>query len=125
MQDRLHPNCFVTPTSTKDVAKIVGILSKGSCQFAIRSGGHGLPVGSSNIARGVTIDLSRMQDVTLSADKTTASVQPGAKWIHVYTVLDAQGYAIPGGRAGDVGVGGLTTGGSMMPLHSAEGILGC
>ena len=68
-------------------------------------------MGSSNIAKGVTVDLSRMNDVTLSADKTTAAVGPGAKWVQVYTALDAQGYAIPGGRAGDVGVGGLTTGG--------------
>ncbi|KAL9597907.1 MAG: hypothetical protein Q9219_004860 [cf. Caloplaca sp. 3 TL-2023] len=111
VQDRLRPNCFVTPTSTQDVSKIVALLSKASCQFAIKSGGHGLPVGSSNIAKGVTIDLARMSDVKLSADKTTAAVGPGAKWVQVYNALDAQGYAIPGGRAGDVGVGGLTTGG--------------
>ena len=53
-----------------------------------------------------------MNSVTLSEDKTTASVQPGAKWIHVYETLDPLGYAIPGGRAGDVGVGGLTSGGA-------------
>lgn len=71
-------------------------------------------MGASNIVKGVTIDLSRMNDVTLSADKTTAAVGPGAKWVHVYDVLGAQGYAIPGGRAGDVGVGGLTTGGKLV-----------
>ena len=68
-------------------------------------------MGSSNIAQGVTIDLAGMNSVSLSADKMTASVQPGAKWIQVYEALDPLGYAIPGGRAGDVGVGGLTTGG--------------
>lgn len=111
VQDRLRPSCFVTPTNTKDVSKVVTLLSQGSCKFAIKAGGHGLPVGASNIAEGVTIDLVRMNDVTLSADKTTAAVGPGAKWGQVYNVLDAQGYAIPGGRAGGVGVGGLTTGG--------------
>ena len=112
MQDRLTPNCIVAPKSTQNVSKIVRILSQGSCPFAIRSGGHGVLVASSNIAVGVTIDLSGMNGVTLSKDKTTASVQAGAKWIHVYEVLDALGYAIPGGRAGDVGVGGLTSGGT-------------
>ena len=112
MQDRLTPNCIVAPKSTEDVSKIVKLLSHGSCQFAIRSGGHGLVVGSSNIAVGVTIDMSGMNSVTLSVDKTTALVQPGAKWIHVYETLDPLGYAIPGGRAGDVGVGGLTSGGA-------------
>ena len=112
VQDRLAPSCFIAPKSTQDVSKIVKILSRGSCQFAIRSGGHGLLVGSSNIAVGVTVDMSGMNSVALSADKTTGSVQPGAKWIHVYETLDALGYAIPGGRAGDVGVGGLTSGGT-------------
>ena len=111
VQDRLTPTCFIKPSNTQDVSNIVGLLSKNSCQFAFRSGGHGLLVGSSNIVTGVTIDLSSMNSVALSADKQTASVQPGAKWIQVYETLDPLGYAIPGGRAGDVGVGGLTSGG--------------
>lgn len=77
----------------------------------MKSGGHGLPVGASNIDEGVTIDLGQMKDVKLSADRKIAAVQPGAKWIDVYSTLDAQGYAVPGGRAGGVGVGGLITGG--------------
>ena len=52
-----------------------------------------------------------MQNTTLSNDNTTVSVQPGAKWGDVYAALDPQGYAIPGGRASDVGVAGLTLGG--------------
>ncbi|KAL9045735.1 MAG: hypothetical protein Q9214_001271 [Letrouitia sp. 1 TL-2023] len=59
-----------------------------------------------------------MKTVTLSPDKKSASVQPGAKWIEVYAYLDALGYAIPGGRAGDVGVGGLTTGGKLSAVDN-------
>ncbi|KAI4142020.1 MAG: hypothetical protein LQ341_003340 [Variospora aurantia] len=124
MQDRLRPNCFVQPTSTKDVSKIVGLLSKKSCRFAVKSGGHGLPVGASNIDEGVTIDLSQMKDVKLSADRKIAAVQPGAKWIDVYSTLDAQGYAVPGGRAGGVGVGGLITGGLLTVVPSTGVVLG-
>lgn len=60
---------------------------------------------------GVTIDLSGMNNVTLSPDKRTAVVGPGAKWIQVYSTLDPLGYPVPGGRAGDVGVRGLVSGG--------------
>ena len=49
----------------------------------------------------------------MDKEKKTATVQTGAKWIDVYKYLDPLGYAIPGGRAGDVGVGGLTTGGML------------
>ena len=113
LQDRLSPTCIIAPRSVQDVSRIVGLLSNSSCRFAVRSGGHGLLVGSSNIANGVTIDLSGMNRVTLNKDQSLASVEPGAKWIQVYQMLDPLGWAIPGGRAGDVGVGGLTSGGKL------------
>ena len=109
--DRLPPNCFIQPESAEQVSKIVTILSESQCKFAVKGGGHGLFVGCNAIAGGVTIDLQSMQTTTLSDDNTTASVQPGAKWGDVYAALDPQGYAIPGGRASDVGVAGLTLGG--------------
>ncbi|KAL8715742.1 MAG: hypothetical protein Q9220_000409 [cf. Caloplaca sp. 1 TL-2023] len=111
VNDRLEPTCVVSPANTKDVSSIVALLSKNSCQFAIKSGGHGLITGSSNIRKGVTVDLRGMRNVTLNKQKKTATVQPGAKWVEVYEYLDPQGWAIPGGRAGDVGVGGLVSGG--------------
>lgn len=101
----------MSPANTEDVAKIVRLLSKSSCQFAVKSGGHGLLVGSSNIAKGVTIDLRGMKNVTLDKEAKISTVQPGAKWIDVYNYLGPLGYAIPGGRAGDVGVAGLIAGG--------------
>ena len=70
-----------------------------------------LLIGSNAIKDGVTIDLRQMRNTTLSADKKTASVQPGSKWGEVYSTLDALEAAIPGGRATDVGAAGLTLGG--------------
>ncbi|KAL9606943.1 MAG: hypothetical protein Q9204_009399, partial [Flavoplaca sp. TL-2023a] len=110
VNERLTPSCVVSPANTKDVAEIVGLLSKNSCQFAVKSGGHGIVTGSSNIAEGVTIDLRDMRSVSLNQENKTATVQPGAKWVEVYNYLSPLGYAIPGGRAGLVGVGGLTSG---------------
>ena len=67
--------------------------------------------GSSNIAKGVTIDLRGMRNVSLNKKTKTATIQPGAKWVEVYDHLRPLGYAVPGGRAGTVGVGGLVSGG--------------
>ena len=122
LQDRLSPTCIIAPRSVQDVSRIVGLLSNSSCQFAVRSGGHGLLVGSSNIANGVTIDLSGMNRVMLDENQSLASVGPGAKWIQVYQTLDPLGWAIPGGRAGDVGVGGLTSGGKLA-IFSMVGLM--
>lgn len=81
------------------------------CQFAIRSGGHTPWAGASNINAGVTIDMSSINQVTVSADQSYTSVGPGNRWVDVYLKLDALGLAVPGGRVSTVGVGGLVTGG--------------
>ena len=88
-------------------------LVKNSCLFAIRSGGHN-PFPDNNIqAPGITVDLSRLNAVSLNTDNGghTASIGPGARWGDVYDYLTPKGFMVPGGRAADVGVGGLTIGG--------------
>lgn len=112
---QLEPNCIVQPTCKDDVVKVVKTLVGGeSCsktQFAVRSGGHTTWAGSNNIEDGVTVDLGLMKTVTLDKNTSTASIEPGARWMHVYGALDPEGYTVPGGRAGSVGVAGFLTGG--------------
>jgi hypothetical protein len=116
------PSCIVSPTSTEDVSQAVGILSTLSkdgestsvgCKFAIRSGGHTPWAGAANIEYGVTIDLSALNQVTVSSDQTVTAVGAGNRWLDVYLKLDALDLAIPGGRVAGVGVGGLITGGGI------------
>ena len=49
----------------------------------------------------------------MAADRKKISIGPGNRWADVYSKLDAQGVAIPGGRVASVGVGGLVTGGGV------------
>lgn len=67
--------------------------------------------GAANIDQGITIDLSRLNQVTPSKDLSTVTVGPGNRWANVYSKLDALGIAIGGGRDATVGAGGLTLGG--------------
>ncbi|CAI6336800.1 unnamed protein product [Periconia digitata] len=112
---QLAPSCMVQPTSTSDVVQVVNTLVKSascsSTKFAVRSGGHTVWAGSNNINDGVTVDLGLMMDVTLDKNSSVASIQPGARWMHVYGALDPEGWTVPGGRAGSVGVPGFLTGG--------------
>ena len=55
--------------------------------------------GAANIEDGVTIDLSAINQVTVSSDRLTASIGPGARWEDVYLKLDAMSLAVSGGRA--------------------------
>ena len=100
------------------------ILSTGSlfdvCKFAVRSGGHTAHAGSANIDDGVTIDLSALNEITLSGDQSTVAIGPGQRWEKVYGALQAQNLSVSGGRTGGVGVGGLTLGGQLFFLSDVQ-----
>ncbi|MCJ1292642.1 hypothetical protein MMC34_004195 [Xylographa carneopallida] len=67
--------------------------------------------GAANIQDGITIDLSAINQVDVSANSKATSVGGGARWEDVYLKLDRMGLAVAGGRVAEVGVGGLLTGG--------------
>jgi hypothetical protein len=54
-----------------------------------------------------------MKEVNVSTDKRTVSVGPGNRWGEVYDKTEPLGIAVSGGRWGNVGVGGLLTGGML------------
>ena len=110
----MKPACVVQPSDALGVALAIEQLSKveapgqpGS-KFAIKGGGHGAQIGSSNVNDGVVIDMSKINRVTLSEDKKVVSVGAGAKWTDVWPVIEPEGLSVAGGRVDDVGVGGLT-----------------
>ncbi|BCS13741.1 oxidoreductase, FAD-binding [Aspergillus luchuensis IFO 4308] len=125
----LQPSCVVSPHSAEDVSKVItSLITTASalpahelarCQFAIRSGGHNSFAGVSNIQHGITIDLRALNTIKVQApsgdndDKQTVFVGAGATWGDVYAHLDPLGLSVAGGRAAQVGVGGLTLGGGM------------
>ncbi|KAK0634240.1 putative oxidoreductase [Bombardia bombarda] len=114
-ESQVYPRCIVSPASTEDVSKAVRSLSStaaarweaeggdldhrdetgSGCLFAVRSGGHAGFAGAANVRGGVTIDLRRLSR------------------IEVYSKLDQLGLGVAGGRAAQVGVGGLVTGGGI------------
>ena len=69
--------------------------------------------GAANSDAGVTINLRNMNSTVLSPDQTVAAVGSGSRWIDVYRALDPLSLTVPGGRNGDVGVGGYTLGGGI------------
>lgn len=86
-------------------------VKRTQCPFAVKSGGHAAFRGGSNIQAGVTIDLSGLDGIEVTADKKLTRVGTGSRWEDVYAKLDPLGIAVVGGRNGDIGVGGLTLGG--------------
>jgi hypothetical protein len=76
-------------------------------------GGHGAFKGASNIEGGMTIDLSLLNEITVSEDETTTHIGPGNRWLDVYSYLDTRKLSVVGGRVAEIGVGGLILGGGI------------
>jgi FAD/FMN-containing dehydrogenase len=121
---QLSPWCIVQPSNTTEVSlSLITLLADPQCGIAVRSGGHTTFAGANNIEDGVTIDLGNMNTTTYHAGNSTASIQPGSRWLQVYQTLDALGVTVPGGRAGTVGVAGLILGGGNSFYSAKKGMV--
>lgn len=113
---QLRPALIVRPTSAEDVAKVLkALVPIEGCNFAVRSGGHILWEGGSNIKDGVTIDLGALDKVAYNPKTELAELQPGAQWVEAYKELEKHQKLVPGGRDAHVGVGGFSLGGGVSP----------
>ncbi|KAL1959377.1 hypothetical protein VTO42DRAFT_2180 [Malbranchea cinnamomea] len=120
-QSSISPECFIQVKSSLQIAIAITMSRLTQCPFAVRSGGHSDVPGASNIEGGITIDMSKLNEVSVSRDKSTVYIGAGAKWGDVYRTLDELELSVIGGRAASVGVGGLTLGGGMSYLSGREG----
>lgn len=108
-----EPTCVVQPTTSESVAAVVKILTPLQCQFSVKGGGHTPFAGAASINDGVTIDMAKLNTISVDKNLSVAYVGPGLKWGQTYEYLESQGMMVSGGRASDVGVGGLVVGGKL------------
>lgn len=120
-----EPYCILLPRNASDISKILRIFEYLKIRFAVRSEGHAPNPGWSSVdSSGILVSLERLNQVTLSDDKSTASLGPGGRWGDVNATLSSSRIAVLGGRASNVGVGGLLLGGMMESLrHIVRGSL--
>ncbi|PQE17815.1 6-hydroxy-D-nicotine oxidase protein [Rutstroemia sp. NJR-2017a BVV2] len=120
---RLPANCFIKIQSNIHLALALKLITTLGSTFAVRSGGHSPNPGFASVDKtGVLLDLSPLNQISLSSDKTTALVGTGARWIDVYTTLETEHLTVVGGRVSDVGVGGLILGGGMSHFSNFWGM---
>ena len=99
----LSPQCFVTPTKASEVGLALKIVTFLQARFAVRAGGHNPNSGFASVSDyGLLIDLSGLNQLSLSADKKILSVGPGNRWKTVYNYLVPKGVSVIGGRVPEV-----------------------
>ncbi|KAL3438361.1 hypothetical protein BDV09DRAFT_192255 [Aspergillus tetrazonus] len=112
-QEEVRPSCIFAPEVDSEVSIAVLLAQLTNCQFAAKSGGHASFAGASNSEGGITILFRDLNEISLSEDKSVASVGPGNNWGQVYKALEPHGVSVIGGRLSSIGVGGLLTGGGI------------
>ncbi|KAK8127344.1 oxidoreductase- FAD-binding [Apiospora sp. TS-2023a] len=122
-EQAIAPSCVVLPQTAQDVSSAVKALVGGSCQFAVRSGGHNAVTGIANIQGGVTIDLQGLNATSLSADGSQVSIGAGQHLGNVFSMLHEHDLYLPGARASGIGAGGSTIGGGVGYLYPKTGFM--
>jgi FAD/FMN-containing dehydrogenase len=107
--DSVRPGAVVFCESAQDVWRTVRWSRRHSIRIVARSGGHSY--GGYSTCKGVVVDVTRMNGITVNAAAGTATIGSGARLIDVVQALASQGRMIPAGSCPTVGIAGLTLGG--------------
>lgn len=101
----LYPDMIVRAAVAEDVVTAVGIAKDNGWKIGIRSGGHSW---SCNHVRqgGLLLDLSRLDEVSVSPDSLTAVVGPGCRSNDLDSLLEQHDLFFPVGHCVGVGLGG-------------------
>jgi FAD/FMN-containing dehydrogenase len=116
--DGVHPRAVARCRVPEDIAQALGFAQREGLHVALRSGGHCFAGRSSTT--GVVIDLSGMDDVSVSDG--TVTVGAGARLADVYDALAAHDRTIAAGCGPTVGIAGLTLGGGLGILGRSHGL---
>ncbi len=104
------PALVVQPTSAEDVAAAVAFARDKGVLLSVKCGGHNI-AGTAIADGGLTLDMSRMRDVTVDVDAKIAAVGAGCLLGDVDGATQEHGLATVLGFVSDTGVAGLTLGG--------------
>ena len=104
------PALVVQPTCTEDVAAVVSFARDSGLLMSVKGGGHNI-AGTSLTDGGITIDMSRMREVTVDCEAQLVHAGAGCLLEDVDRATQAHGLATVMGIMSEVGIAGLTLGG--------------
>jgi hypothetical protein len=104
------PALVAQPTSAQDVAAAVRFAAEHGLLLSVKGGGHNI-AGTAIAEGGLTLDMSRMRDVTVDPTARLAYVGPGCLLKDVDRATQDHGLATVLGFVSETGVAGLTLGG--------------
>src|SRR4051812_16860631 len=116
-----RPTAIARCVDAEDVAAALAFAQSNGLELAVRGGGHN-PAGHCAVDDGLVIDLSRMRNVEVDAERRVAISDGGATWLDFDAATQQHGLATPGGVVGSTGVTGLALGGGIGHLTAQHGL---
>lgn len=104
------PALVIQPTSAEDVAAAVRFAHEHGLLLGVKGGGHNI-AGTSMAEGGLTLDMSRMQDVAVDVGTGIVHAGPGCLLKHIDGATQDHGLATALGFVSETGAAGLTLGG--------------
>ncbi|QQR37193.1 FAD-binding oxidoreductase [Devosia oryziradicis] len=118
--DGCVPAALVRGASPADISRVIGFARQHGFDLAIRGGGHS-SAGHGTVDGGIVIDLRDLDDVAVDEPTSTVWVGGGATVRAVLKALEPHGLVVGFGDSGDVGVGGIVSGGGIGYLSRLHG----
>jgi len=114
------PRAVAHCRTAQDVQSAIRAARDSDLSLSVRGGGHDW--AGRALCDGIVIDLTAMNDVTLSPDYRAARISGGARASDVLAVTDPRGLAVVTGSCSSVGMTGLTLGGGYGSLTGCFGL---
>jgi FAD/FMN-containing dehydrogenase len=106
------PAIVLQPANADDVAAAVRFAADLGLLLSVKGGGHNI-AGTAIADGGLTLDMSRMREVTVDPDAHVAQAGPGCLLKDVDRATQRHGLATVLGFISEAGVAGLTLGGGL------------
>jgi len=116
-----RPAVIAQCANPAEVADAIHFGRDAGLEISVRGGGHNFS-GNALVNRGLTVDLTRMRQVTVDPKAKRSRCGGGATWGDYDTATYAHGLASTGGFITHTGVAGLTLGGGLGWLNRKAGL---